>query len=99
MPSADQTAILGLAQSMNASLNAVRDKSYTVQQGVKLYPTSATSKDYVFSRHLASAERGKVYGFTIEFGREFVPPYAEMRRIMADVASALTELCRFAASA
>jgi hypothetical protein len=25
---------------------------------------------------------------------QFVPPYAEMRKIMADVAAALTELCR-----
>lgn len=82
------------AQSMNAALCAVRGKRYTVQQAVGLYPTSATSDDYAFNRHRFNDELRKVYGFTIEFGQQFVPPYAEMRKIMADVAAALTELCR-----
>jgi carboxypeptidase T len=94
MTAEDQTTLASLAQSMNAALRAVRGKSYTVQQAVGLYPTSGTSDDYVFHRHRVNSALGKVYGFTIEFGQEFVPPYAEMRMIMADVAAALTELCR-----
>ena len=94
MPAEDQGALVGLAQSMNAALCAVRGKRYTVQQAVGLYPTSATSDDYAFNRHRVNDEIRKVYGFTIEFGQQFVPPYAEMRRVMADVAAALTELCR-----
>jgi hypothetical protein len=66
---------------------------------VGLYPASATSDDYAFSRHRVNPARRKVCGFTIEFGQEFVPPYHQMRGIMADVAAALTELCRHAASA
>jgi len=99
MPAADQTALRQLARGMNTAMSAVRGRSYTVQQAVGLYPTSGTSDDYLFSRHRADPARGKVYGFTIEFGREFVPPYPEMRRIIADVAAALTELCRRVATA
>jgi hypothetical protein len=46
------------------------------------------------SRYRINGVLGKVCGFTIEFGEQFVPPYAEMRKIMANVAAALTELCR-----
>jgi carboxypeptidase T len=99
MPPTDQAALEQLAQAMDGAINAVRGKDYTVQQAVGLYPTSATSDDYIFSRHLVNPALGKVYGFTIEFGREFVPPYTEMRKIMADVAAALTELCRRVADA
>ena len=93
----DLARIRGLARGMNAALGAVRGRNYTVQQSVGLYPTSATSDDYAFSRHRVDSALGKVYAFTIEFGQEFVPPYAEMRNIIADVAAALTELCRRAA--
>ena len=94
MPAEDQASLTALAQSMHAALRAVRGKNYTVQQAVGLYPTSATSDDYAFRRHCVNSALGKVYGFTIEFGQQFVPPYREMRKIMADVAAALTELCR-----
>jgi carboxypeptidase T len=93
LASDDQSVLSELAAGMNAALSEVRGKSYTVDQAVGLYPTSATSDDYAFSRHRAAATRHKTYGFTIEFGQQFVPPYAEMRNIMAEVAAALTELC------
>ena len=99
MASADQAALVELAHGMNAALSEVRGTRYTVEQAMGLYPTSATSDDYSFSRHLMDAARRKVYGFTVEFGQQFVPPYTEMRRIMADVAAGLTELCRRAAVA
>jgi carboxypeptidase T len=84
---------------MNVALSAVRGRSYTVQQSVGLYPTSGTTDDYMLSRHIVDPTKRKIYGFTIEFGQEFVPAYAEMRWIMADVSAALTELCRRAADA
>jgi carboxypeptidase T len=98
IPSADQAVITELASGMNAALSEVRGRRYSVDQAVGLYPTSATSDDYTFSRHRVDPSRGKTYGFTIEFGQQFVPPYSEMRKIMAEVAAALTELCRRAAS-
>ncbi|MFN0070490.1 MAG: M14 family metallopeptidase [Chloroflexota bacterium] len=96
IPVADQAMLRTLAKNMNTALKTVRGRSYTVQQAVGLYPTSATSDDYIFSRHRADPTKTKVYGFTVEFGTEFVPPYAEMRNIIADVSAALTELCRAA---
>ena len=90
----DQATLLDLAQGMNAALTEVRGTSYTVDQAVGLYPTSGTSDDYAFSRYRVEGARGKVFGFTIEFGQQFVPAYEEMQRIMADVAAGLTELCR-----
>jgi carboxypeptidase T len=98
MTGEDQAKLVALAEDMNKAIAEVRGKRYTVQQAVGLYPTSATSDDYAFSRHLVDEARQKVYAFTIEFGQQFVPPYSEMRHIMADVAAALTELCGRAAA-
>ncbi|MEC2746490.1 carboxypeptidase, partial [Bacillus cereus] len=64
-----------------------------VQQAVGLYPTSATSDDYAYSRHIVDSSKNKIYAFTIEFGQEFVPPYEEMRLIIKEVNAAMTEFC------
>jgi murein tripeptide amidase MpaA len=98
MAGPDQHMLVDLANRMNAALTAVRGTHYTVQQAVGLYPTSATSDDYVFSRHLVAPSKRKVYPFTIEFGTEFIPPFAEMRQIIGELCSAMTELCLAAAS-
>jgi murein tripeptide amidase MpaA len=76
--SADEIKAVGIATRMNQALAEVRGRKYTVQQGAGLYPTSATSSDYVFSRHQADAGQPDICGFTIEFGEEFVPPFNEM---------------------
>jgi murein tripeptide amidase MpaA len=98
IPTDAQQSLLALATRMNNALKAVRGKSYTVQQSVGLYPTSATSDDYAFSRHLVDQTKNRVYSFTIEFGQEFVPPYAEMKKIISDICAAITEFCLAAGS-
>jgi murein tripeptide amidase MpaA len=98
MAGADQHRLVDLANHMSAALTAVRGTRYTVQQSVGLYPTSGTSDDYVFSRHLVDPRKRKVHPFTIEFGTEFIPPFAEMREIIAELCAAMTELCLAAAS-
>lgn len=98
MPPTDRETFARLGAAMNAALNQVRGESYVVQPAFSLYGTTGASDDYTFSRHLRSAEQSKVFSFTIEFGRQFVPPYSEMRGIMADVCAALTELLRHATS-
>ncbi len=87
----DGHTAVNLANRMHAAIQAVRGRSYTVQQAVGLYPTSGTSDDYAFSRHIANPAHNKVYVYTIEFGNEFVPPYAEMRNIMNDIGAGITE--------
>ena len=72
------------------------EENIEVQQAVGLYPTSATSDDYAFSRHITNGNNQKIYGFTIEFGKEetgFIPPFSEMQNVIKEVSSALTELC------
>jgi carboxypeptidase T len=86
---------------MNDALAAVRGRSYKIERAVGLYPTSASSQDYAFSRRLSDDTKGKLYAFTIEFGSSergdpgntFIPPYSEMRKIIDDVCAAMTELC------
>lgn len=89
----DKDTIISLANRMNNALRAVRSTNYTVQQSVGLYPTSATSDDYIFSRHIIYGLNRKVYAYTIEFGDEFVPPFSEMSNIIKDVCAAMSELC------
>ena len=92
----DEKTLKDLANKMNYALERVRGRKYKVQQAVGLYPTSATSDDYVFSRHIVNGSNQKIYGFTIEFGKEetgFIPPYSEMQNVIKEVSSALTALC------
>jgi carboxypeptidase T len=93
MSTLDQNTAVAFADRMNEALAAARGKHYTVRQAVGLYPTSATSDDYAFSRHVVSGLKNKVYSYTIEFGAEFVPPFSEMANIIKDVSAAITEMC------
>lgn len=100
----DLDKLVSLANSMNKALAAVRGKSYTVKQAVGLYPTSATSDDYSFSRHIVNGLKRKVYTYTIEFNDQieefpFVPPFNEMSNIIKDVCAAMGELCWVTSSA
>lgn len=94
MSPADEIMAMGLAHRMNDSLAAVRGgRGYTVQESSGLYPTTATSSDYAFSRSFTDGDRRKIQGWTIEFGKEFIPPFSEMRNIIKEVGAAMTELC------
>jgi carboxypeptidase T len=83
---------------MRDTIRAVRGRAYEVKSSFELYPTAGTSTDYAFSRHLADASNGKVYGYTIEWGsREnetpFHPPYSEMQNIIREVTAGLLDFC------
>jgi carboxypeptidase T len=97
----DEKILKNLADRMNYALERVRGRKYRVEQAVGLYPTSATSDDYAFSRHIVNKTNQKTYGFTIEFGKEetgFIPPFSEMQNVIKEVSSGLTELCIAAAT-
>ena len=89
----DENTIKGLSSRMHDALLSVRGKNYKVEQSVGLYPTSATSGDYSYSRNFVSSSNQTIYGFTIEFGTEFIPPISEMNLIKSDVNAAMSELC------
>jgi carboxypeptidase T len=99
--SQDEKTLKNLANRMNYALERVRGRKYAVKQAVGLYPTSGTSDDYAYSRHVVNENNQKIYGFTIEFGKDetgFIPPFSEMKNVINEVGSALTELCIVAAS-
>ncbi|WP_051970876.1 M14 family metallopeptidase [Kitasatospora azatica] len=93
IPSPDLAVASTLATRFTGAVQAVRGKSYTPKTGFQLYPTSGTSDDYAFSRYFSDPTQEKVYGFTIEWGTEFQPPWAEMQLIVADIGSGLVEFC------
>lgn len=89
IPNDDQRLCKELASSMADGIEAVRGKNYKVQQAFDLYPTSGTSDDYAYSRHLTDPSKGKIYGFTIEWGTEFQPPWTEMEHIISDICAGI----------
>jgi hypothetical protein len=82
-----------LALRMRAGIQAVRGRAYTVEQALSLYPTAGTGHDYAFSREIVSKSKSKILGYTVEWGTEFQPPYAEMQNIIQEVTAGLVEFC------
>jgi carboxypeptidase T len=76
----------------NAIAAAVRGTVYNVEPGMKLYPTSGTCHDYVYSLRYNGANRA-VMGFTIETGKRFQPEFSEATKIMPEVCAGLVESC------
>jgi murein tripeptide amidase MpaA len=93
LPSADAVFVQAISQRIGAGITAVRGSRYTVEPAFGLYATSGTSDDYSYSRHLIDPSLPKVYGFTIECGTEFQPPFVEAENIMRDVSSGLLTFC------
>ncbi|MBI5251834.1 MAG: carboxypeptidase [Desulfomonile tiedjei] len=93
IPLSDDILSLGIAGRMNEALAAVGETAYIVQQGIELYPTTGTSSDYAYSRHMADPAKTKITAFTIEFGAKFIPEFSEMKQIIEQVNAAMTELC------
>jgi murein tripeptide amidase MpaA len=98
LAAADRRRLVRLATKMQSGIAAARGRNYRVQQSMNLYPTSGTSDDYAFSRHLRDPARSKVLAFTVEWGAEdnptpFHPPYEEMVQIIAEVTSGLLAFC------
>jgi murein tripeptide amidase MpaA len=98
----DRQLLVRLGEAMAAGIAASRDHHYRVQQSANLYPTAGTSDDYSYSRHLVDPALAKVLAFTVEWGSEqnptpFHPPYAEMKKIIAEMTSGLLAFCGEAA--
>ena len=94
----DLDAVIALSQHMNDAVMAVRGDNYSPEQAFGLYATSGASDDYAFSRHFVDPARTKVYGFTIECGHHFQPPWSEAESIILEVSAALIEFCLHAAT-
>ncbi|MFG3052483.1 M14 family metallopeptidase [Kitasatospora sp. NPDC048239] len=97
IPKTDADAAVLLAEQFCQGLQGVRGRPYTPMSAFHLYPTSGTSDDYAFSRHLVDRDKGRILAFTIEWGTSFHPPWAEMRNIVLDVDAGLVQFCLSAA--
>jgi murein tripeptide amidase MpaA len=83
-----------LATRMHDAIFAVRGLDYPAAQDVSFTGAiPGTAKDYVYARHFVDPSKGKIYGFTIEWG-DFQPLWPEMQLIIKDVTAGLIELCR-----
>lgn len=101
IPKADLDWFVATGGRMKNAIATVRGRSYTVQQSVGLYPTSATTDDYAYSRSFIDATKRRVRGLTIETERMtnfpsewaygFQPPYLEALMVMEEVSPALME--------
>jgi hypothetical protein len=92
IPDADLSSHVALSQTFTRSLGEVRGKYYVAKPGFSLYPTSGTNDDYAYSRHFTNSALSKALSFTVEWGTEFVPPWAEMQEIIKDVSAGLMGL-------
>ena len=92
IPDGDLSALQGLAGAFTRALGEVRGKLYVAKPGFSLYPTSGTNDDFAFSRHFADPSKSNALSFTVEWGTEFQPPFAEMEEIIKDVSAGLIGL-------
>ncbi len=92
IPDGDLSSLLALSQAFTRSLGEVRGKYYVAKPGFSLYPTSGTNDDYAYSRHFTGPALSKALSFTVEWGTEFQPPWAEMQEIIKDVSAGLMGL-------
>jgi len=93
MPESDLSLAIDLGNIMKSAIQAVRGTIYTVKSSDNLYPTSGASDDYAYSRHFKDTTDRKIISYTIEWGTKFQPPYAEMRKIIQEITSALISFC------
>jgi murein tripeptide amidase MpaA len=92
LPDGDLSNLQTLASAFTRSLGEVRGTYYVAKPGFSLYATSGTNDDYAYSRHLTNAASSKTLAFTVEWGTEFQPAWAEMEEIVKDVSAGLLGL-------
>jgi carboxypeptidase T len=93
IPSSDLSLAIDLANTFHDGIQSVRGITYTVKSAANLYPTAGTSDDYAYSRHFVDSTIEKVIAYTLEWGKEFQPPYAEMQNIIQEITSGLLAFC------
>jgi hypothetical protein len=96
IPATDLTEAITLGTTMRDAIRAAHGRQYSVKSAVGLYPTSGTSDDWAYSRSFLDPARGKVLGYTIEWGpqrasipKSFHPNYPDMVPIIEEITAAL----------
>jgi murein tripeptide amidase MpaA len=90
MPASDLASVQAIAMAVAQAVHDVRGERYAVSPAFELYPTSGTSDDYAYSRHMLDGSKSKVLGFTVECGRNtFQPRWTEAENIIRDMSAGL----------
>jgi murein tripeptide amidase MpaA len=92
IPDDDLATVKSLATAFTTALAEVRGTYYVAKPGFSLYATSGTNDDYAYSRSFKDPSKSKELAFTVEWGTEFQPPWAEMENIILDVSAGLLAL-------
>lgn len=92
IPDSDLSNLIALSEAFTRTLGEVRGKYYVAKPSFSLYPTSGTNQDYAYSRHFTNPGLSNALSFTVEWGTEFQPAWAEMQEIIKDVSSGLMGL-------
>jgi carboxypeptidase T len=105
LPAEDLNDLIGLGNVMRDAIQAAHGRQYSVKGAVGLYPTSGTSDDYAYSRNFVDPRKGKVRGYTIEWGpqresipKSFHPDYQDMVPIIEEITAGLVAFCSAVAS-
>lgn len=91
IPAPDEQAHVSLGGRVRDGIAAVRGRTYTVQPGIDLYPTSATAHDYAYAYPFVHPGRRRILGFTLETARSFQPGDAEKSNVITEVSAGLME--------
>jgi hypothetical protein len=90
IPASDLESVQAIAMAVAQAVHDVRGERYAVSPAFELYPTSGTSDDYAYSRHMMDGSKSKVLGFTVECGRNtFQPRWTEAENIIRDMSAGL----------
>src|SRR6476620_3855625 len=82
LPKADLDWFNDTGIKIKNAISSVRGSSYTVEPGIRLYPTSGTSHDFAYALHFVDTGNRKIMAYTIETAKEFQPVYSEALKVM-----------------
>jgi carboxypeptidase T len=93
MRSEDRDLFVDAGYRVRDVIHKVRGHCYTVKTGFNLYPTSGTSNDYAYSRHIVDPSKRKIFAYVLETGQQHQPPVAEALEVIKEVSAGLFEFC------
>ncbi len=95
IPANDLSTAINLANAFHDGIQAFRGKNYKVKSAYDLFPTAGASDDYAYSRHFVDPGKQNIISYTLEWGRQFQPPYSEMQNIIQEITCGLLAFCRY----
>lgn len=108
IPQNDLDQFATVAERVKNVINTVRGSQYAAGNGAStIYPASATSTDYAYSRHIVDPANWKIMPLVIETGRMFNPvnpengvqvPPDEKWLITKEISAGLVEYLKWAAN-